>query len=137
MNQNTIATADVTSPTAVTAIDSDLAAMREQMKELNERRKALMPRLSADEREFLIAQEMEVETREAHNKKAAKLRRDRQFTVEDKDQIAAARLDHRKEINTERVKNEIRDRIVTAYLHSYKLTHKKDGKIGIRVTGEI
>lgn len=119
------------------SIDTQIESLREEMAALNKRRIATLPRLSADERNFLTDIEVDVARSEAAAKKAAELRKNRQLTEEDRDQIAAARLDHRANINSPEGKAKALEAVKTAYLHSFKLTHRKDGRVGVAIRGAI
>lgn len=130
MNSEIIAVAPV-------SIDDEIEMLREQMAELNKKRIATLPRLSATERKFLTDVEVDIARSETTAKTAAALRKDRQLTEEDRDQIAAARLQHRSEINTSEKKAQAVEAVRTAYLHSFKLTYRKDGRIGVSLRGAI
>lgn len=131
----TIATIEATN--TVAEIDAQAKKLRDAMKALADSRKALMPRISSGEREHLIDLERAVAVNEASSRYAADLKRDRQFTDEDKDQIAAARLEHKRLINTDDAKANAQFHIGKAYLSQFKLLHRKDGRIGVRIAGII
>jgi len=131
---NTVINSQVQS---VSELDGQLSGLREQMRQLNAARIAQLPRVSTEERGFLCDVETSVERSEETAKRAGALKKDRQFTEEDRDQLAAARMAHRKEINCDAIKAEAARYVGQAYLHSYKLTHRKDGKVGLTLKGVI
>lgn len=131
----TIATIEATA--TVAEIDAQAIALRDAMKALADARKALMPRVNNEEREVIAGYERAIAVNETHGKTVATLKRDRQFTDEDRDQIAAARLEHKRLINTDANKSSAQFHIGRAYLSQFKLTHRKDGRIGVRVAGII
>lgn len=123
------------SPTA--QVDARIKAFRDGMKALNAERQALLPKLSTDERKLVIEATVNIEVSHEAAAEAAELRKNRQQSEEDRDQIAAARLEHKKLINTPAMKAEAAGMIAAAYLASYKLTHRKDGRIGVSIRGQI
>ena len=57
------------------------------------------------------------------------------LTEEQKDQVAAAKAEHRVIINEPAVKVEASEHVKTAYLRSYKLRVRKDGRVMLSVSG--
>ena len=114
-----------------------LKETQELTKKLNALRVALCPRLATEELSLIVAHEASVEV--FHDDAAAvqELRKNRQMSDEDKDQIAAAKLRHKKLINTPEIKSEACEMMAKAYLSQYRLTHKKDGRIGVSIRGQI
>jgi hypothetical protein len=121
----------------VKEIDRRINVHAERMRELRAERLAQMPRLAVTEREFLIDVEKTIDVSADQQKQSSELRRNRQLSDEDRDQIAAARLDHRKEINTDTCKEEAIEVVRKAYLTGFKLTHRKDGRIGVSIRGQM
>ena len=128
--------------------DNDIAIMRhdvaerikkhqERIKELNLQRIGLCPRLTNEERAQILEFEEDVEVDHADAVIVQDLRKNRSFSDEDKDQIAAAKLAHRRLINTPEMKAEACEMLAKSYLSAFKLTHKKDGRIGVSVRGQI
>jgi hypothetical protein len=126
-----------TAAESLSDIDDGLEALAEEMAALRAKRVAMLPRISTKEREFLIKVESRVERTEAAMKKAGEIKKARSMTEEDKDQVSAARLEHKRVINEDAVKAEAAEYVKMAYLHSYKLTHRKDGKLGLAIRGIV
>ncbi len=124
-------------PSALDDINDGLEALQSEMAALRAKRAALLPRMTTKEREFLIAVESRVERTETATKRAGEIKKARSMSEEDKDQISAARLEHRKVINEEAIKQEAANFVMAAYLQSYRLTHRKDGKLGLAIKGII
>lgn len=135
METATVSTMPTT--TATSEVDRQLTTLREQMKALKAERTALLPRLTTGEREVIVSVEANVETSLESATTAGNLRQNRQFTDEDRDQIQAARLEHKKLINTPEMKAEAAEMIGKAYLASYKLIHRRDGRVGLVIRGQI
>ncbi len=130
-------TQEVSAAESLTDIDDGLEALQDEMAALRAKRAALLPRVTVKEREFLIKVESRVERTEAATKKASEIKKAKSFTEEDKDQIAAARLEHKRVINEDVIKEEAANFVRAAYLHSYRLTHRKDGKLGLAIRGVV
>lgn len=123
--------------TATTEVDNRITTLRKQMQALNAERASTLPRISTEERELVVMAAHSVEMTAEGAKEVSDLRKNRQLTEEDRDQIAAAKLAHKRLINQPETKAEAAAKVASAYLHSYKLTHRKDGRVGVSVRGVI
>jgi hypothetical protein len=119
------------------SIADRIKAAQAQLKALKDERYGTLPRISAEELSVVVANEKLVSTTHEVAKLAAELRSERRFTEEDKDQVAAAKIAHRIEVNTEAVKAEAVRSVRDARLTGFKLTLRKDGRTAVRVSGVI
>jgi chromosome segregation ATPase len=131
------AAAAATTAEALSDVDSGIEELNEELAKLRKKRVGLLKPMTTVEREFLIKLEAGVERTESMTKKASELKKNRTTTEEDKDQLAAARLTHKATINEPRMKLEASEYVKMAYLQSYRLTHRKDGKLGLAIRGII
>ena len=118
-------------------VESQIDELREQMADLAGQRKQCLIRVSNSERNLICDVERAITVGESAAKAASKLRQNRAFTDEDTDQLNAARTAHRIEINTDTVKAEAAAKVRLSYLHSFRLTHRKDGRVGLSIRGVI
>ena len=132
----------------VTATMNDVATERAQIaarikeaqeltKKLNALRVGLCDRLTNEERATITTFEESVEVDHELAVVVQDLRKNRQFSDEDRDQIAASKLAHKRLINTPEIKAEACEMLAKSYLSAFKLTHKKDGRVGVSVRGQI
>lgn len=119
------------------ALTARIKEVSELSKKLNARRLGLCPRLTRDELFTIVTHEEEVEVDHETSVVVQDLRKNRQMSDEDKDQIAGAKLAHKRLINTPEMKQEACEMLAKSYLSQFKLTHKKDGRVGVSVRGQI
>lgn len=142
VTENNAQTGTVTATVNDTSIERAALVARikevsELSKKLNAKRLGLCPRLTRDELFTIVTHEEEVEVDAETAVVVQDLRKNRQMSDEDKDQIAGAKLAHKRLINTPQIKQEACEMLAKSYLSAFKLTHKKDGRVGVSVRGQI
>lgn len=121
----------------VSILDSKIEAARKQMADLNTMRKALMPAMNNDALTLVVDFTKAINVSAEVSKLVSDIRKNSQQSDEQKDQIAAARLEHVKLINTPAVKAQAVEAIQKAYLKSFKLKHRTDGRTTVSISGQI
>jgi len=120
----------------VLAIETALETLRKEMQVLNAKRQSNLPPLALEERKVLEEHALAIGVSEDENTKASELRKDRRLSDEDKDQIAMAKLKHRESANSAAGKQSAAFHVAKARLTSFKLVHRKDGRVDVRISGQ-
>lgn len=119
----------------IDTIETNITLARSALKELTDKRMALLPALSLSERKILEEHAEAIGSTEAGATVAAELLKERRLSEEDKDQLACAKIRHRILANAPAGKTSAAFLVAKARLTSYKLIHRVDGRVGVRLSG--
>lgn len=121
----------------INEFDTQIAQAAAELRALRAKRLATLPRVTAEELAIVVEAERMVTVPVKVADVAKRVKSERQFTDEDKDQISAAREAHKEEVNTKETKAAACRAVRKAHLSAFKMTLRKDGRVGLRIAGIV